>query len=281
VPISTLLKFNRLRALSDDSAVVAEALRQSKELLEVDEAGENVRRVKQLGERRGASFRSVHVVSFGTYLSLPLSTQSSLLVRPSRFAFDRFQEGFPLTLTDPLSAIQSLFSPAGKIEFVKVFWKQADGTDAPDAEAAEQNAAESAKPEGEAAEGTEGEKREKKEKVFAGQAFIEFSDQKEAKKCREMEWSCEGQGLNVVSKWVPSVSEVDQTELERSFGLANLAVLRSNSFRPSRIQSRLHRRPQTHHARRTNPPHPRPRPPLPPLPLLRPYSHIRLQTNPN
>jgi len=65
VPIATIASFKRMRPYTDKFGVagVAEALRASTSLLEVDEAGENVRRKTEVKEPIGQFERTAYVVS--------------------------------------------------------------------------------------------------------------------------------------------------------------------------------------------------------------------------
>lgn len=172
VSLDTLLKFNRLRALSPDKSIVAAALRQSKELLEVDAAGENVRRIKQLGSRAGAQYRTV------------------------------FADGIPVDLNDPLAEIEKLFGEAGKIEFVKLFYEAA---------AATANGSGEGEQVKEAEEGKQDEGNKNKQRKFLGSAFIEFSDAKEAKKALGMSWKLGDKEISVIPKWVKQASGAKQS----------------------------------------------------------------------
>lgn len=65
VPIATLASFKRMRPIKDTLGVprIAEVLRRSTELLEVDESGEKVRRKKELVPVTDAYQRSAYAVS--------------------------------------------------------------------------------------------------------------------------------------------------------------------------------------------------------------------------
>ncbi|KAI9012192.1 hypothetical protein DFJ74DRAFT_771601 [Hyaloraphidium curvatum] len=167
VPLDTLLTFNRLRALSSSKPVVAAALRASKGLLEVDAAGDNVRRGKQLQQKPGAQFRTI------------------------------FAEGFPMDLPDPLAAIEAFFSEAGKVDFVKVFYSS---TSPASAEGAAENAAEPAEGAEPAPEAGDAARPPRGEKRFSGQCFVEFADARDAKKAKERKWEHAGNEIRVVSK---------------------------------------------------------------------------------
>ena len=62
VPIQTLLTFNRLKAITTDASIIASALRQSPELLEVDAEGTKVRRRTQIRPMGRVSDKSIYVV---------------------------------------------------------------------------------------------------------------------------------------------------------------------------------------------------------------------------
>jgi len=64
VPLSTLASFKRMKPICDALSLpeLADALRASPELLEVDEAGENVRRRTELVQVKDAHTRSIYAV---------------------------------------------------------------------------------------------------------------------------------------------------------------------------------------------------------------------------
>ena len=65
VPLSTVASFKRMRIYSGSGLPwIAEALRKYSEDLEMDEAGENVRRTREVQEPKGVWERSVYAVSF-------------------------------------------------------------------------------------------------------------------------------------------------------------------------------------------------------------------------
>ncbi|KNC98306.1 uncharacterized protein SPPG_06699 [Spizellomyces punctatus DAOM BR117] len=90
VSIETLLKFNRLRSISDDPLVIADALRQSAELLEVSDDGKLVRRRTQLKPRFAVHRKTIYV------------------------------KGFPPELSNIIDEIEGFFSNFGKVHNVRI-----------------------------------------------------------------------------------------------------------------------------------------------------------------
>lgn len=64
LPIATLTRFARLKALSDDVSVIAEALKKSPELLEVSEDSLKVKRKTELPENVDQSPSIIYVKGF-------------------------------------------------------------------------------------------------------------------------------------------------------------------------------------------------------------------------
>jgi lupus La protein len=89
VPLSTLLTFNRLKSLTTDESVVAEALRLSKELLEVHQDGTRVRRKTQIQPRPQQVLRTIYV------------------------------EGIPKS-NNAMDEVQKRFAQFGNVEYVKI-----------------------------------------------------------------------------------------------------------------------------------------------------------------
>ena len=63
VNIETLCTFNRIKALTTDLPTIASALRESPEMLEVDETGLKVRRRTQIRHLGKVSDKSIYAVS--------------------------------------------------------------------------------------------------------------------------------------------------------------------------------------------------------------------------
>jgi len=95
VPLATLLTFNRLKAMTTDEAVLAEALRHSKELLQVHEDGTRVRRKTQVQPRPQQVLRTVYV------------------------------EGIPKS-DDAMEKVQTYFAQFGNVEYVKILYNTND-----------------------------------------------------------------------------------------------------------------------------------------------------------
>ncbi|KAJ3035028.1 hypothetical protein HK097_004317, partial [Rhizophlyctis rosea] len=90
VSISTLTTFNRLKAITTDASIIASALRQSPEMLEVDAEGAKVRRRTQIKPMGRVSDKSVYV------------------------------KGFPVDLPNALDEVESFFAAFGPVQYVKV-----------------------------------------------------------------------------------------------------------------------------------------------------------------
>ncbi|TPX70844.1 hypothetical protein SpCBS45565_g01418 [Spizellomyces sp. 'palustris'] len=90
VSLETLLKFNRLRSISDDPTVIADALRQSAELLEVSDDGKLVRRRTQLKPRFAVHRKTIYA------------------------------KGFPQELSNIIDEVESFFSNFGQVHNVKI-----------------------------------------------------------------------------------------------------------------------------------------------------------------
>ncbi|KAJ3033741.1 hypothetical protein HDV00_005862 [Rhizophlyctis rosea] len=90
VTIDTLCTFNRLKALTTDKSLIAAALRESHELLEVDQAGFKVRRATQIRPLGKVSDKSIYA------------------------------KGFPVDLKNALEEVESFFSAFGPVQHIKL-----------------------------------------------------------------------------------------------------------------------------------------------------------------
>lgn len=64
VPIATIANFKKMKMLSEDAALITEALKESPELLEVSEDGLKVRRKTELVRPDSPNPRTIYAVSF-------------------------------------------------------------------------------------------------------------------------------------------------------------------------------------------------------------------------
>ncbi|KAI9096218.1 hypothetical protein DFS34DRAFT_159336 [Phlyctochytrium arcticum] len=87
IPISTLMTFNRMKTLTEDPAVVADAVAESEWMMEVSEDRTQVRRKAQMQR---------------------FSRETAI-----------YAKGFPVELTDVVEVAKATFAPFGKVVYVK------------------------------------------------------------------------------------------------------------------------------------------------------------------